>query len=48
VDLEAATVDDGELGAPQPVESLPRPLGAPELVALREVGGAQERAVRVS
>ena len=48
VDLKAATADDGELAAPQPVEALPRPLLAPELVPLRDVSGAHERAVRVS
>ena len=48
VDLKAATADDGELAAPQPVEALPRPLLAPELVPLRDVSGTHERAVRVS
>jgi DNA recombination protein RmuC len=48
VDLKAATAADGELAAPQPVESLPRPLLAPELVA-REAGAILERvAMRVS
>ncbi|HLF10849.1 MAG TPA: DNA recombination protein RmuC [Gammaproteobacteria bacterium] len=48
VDLKAATEADGELAAPQPVEALPRPLVAPELVG-REAGAALERvAVRVS
>jgi DNA recombination protein RmuC len=47
LDLKAATADDGELAAPKPIEALPRPLLAPELVTMREVGGAQERAVRV-
>jgi DNA recombination protein RmuC len=48
VDLKAATEADGELAAPQPVEALPRPLVAPELVG-RGAGAALERlAVRVS
>jgi DNA recombination protein RmuC len=48
VDLEAATADDGEIEAPQPVEALPRPLLAPELTVVRETGGALERSMRVS
>jgi DNA recombination protein RmuC len=48
VDLEAATADDGELAAPQPVEVLPRPLLAPELTPVRQLGAAPDRAVRVS
>ncbi len=48
VDLKAATADDGELVAPQPAEALPRALLAPELVARREVSGAQERVARMS
>ena len=48
VDLKAATAGDGELAAPRPVEALPRPLVAPELVG-REAGAVLERvAVRVS
>ena len=46
VDLEAATADDGELAPPQPVEALPRPLLAPELVGARRRGGAGARACR--
>jgi DNA recombination protein RmuC len=47
VDLKAATADDGELAPPQPVESLPRPLVAPELVGREAaVAAARERAVR--
>ena len=46
IDLHSPT--SGELAVPQPVEALPRALLAPELVAMREVGGAQERVVRVS
>ncbi len=41
VDLKAATADDGEIDAPQPVETLPRPLQAPELV-VQEVDAARE------
>jgi hypothetical protein len=49
VDLKAATADDGELAAPQPVEVLPRPLVAPELVGRdAAVAQARERAIRVS
>ena len=44
VDLKAATADDGELAAPQPVEALPRPLLAPELVGARFRGRAGARA----
>jgi DNA recombination protein RmuC len=47
VDLKAATADDGELAVPRPVETLPRPLVAPELVG-REVGAPRERVVRVN
>jgi DNA recombination protein RmuC len=48
VELEAATADDGELGPPQPVESLPRALVAPELVGRDSaVAQARERAIRV-
>jgi len=47
VDLKAATADDGELAVPQPVEALPRPLVAPELVGREAaVAAARERAVR--
>jgi DNA recombination protein RmuC len=46
-DLEAALPEDGELARPEPVESLPRPLLAPELVG-REAGAVLERVVRVS
>jgi DNA recombination protein RmuC len=48
VDLKAATADEGELPAPQPVEALPRPLVAPELAVVRETSGAAERAMRLS
>jgi DNA recombination protein RmuC len=49
VDLKAATADDGELAAPQPVEALPRPLVAPELVGRdAALAQARERAIRVS
>jgi DNA recombination protein RmuC len=48
VELEAASADDGEIARPEPVEVLPRPLLAPEVVQVREAGGAHERAVRVS
>ena len=50
VDLKAATVDDGELAVPQPVEALPRALLAPELVAMRrqnlklDASGSEARA----
>ena len=48
VDLKAATADDGELAVPQPVEALPRPLLAPELVGRDSaVAQARERAIRV-
>jgi DNA recombination protein RmuC len=48
VELEAATAEDGDVAAPQPVEALPRPLVAPELVG-REGGAVLERvAMRVS
>jgi DNA recombination protein RmuC len=47
VDLKAATADDGEIEAAKPIETLPRPLVAPELVA-REAPVVLERAVRVS
>lgn len=48
-DLKAATVDaDGELDAPQRVDTQPRPLVAPELVARDSaVAQARERAIRV-
>ena len=40
-------VDDGELEAPKPVEALPRPLMAPELVGREAaVAAARERAIR--
>ena len=48
VDLQAASPEDGELEAPQPVEIVPRALQAPELMPVRDVGSAHERAVRVS
>jgi DNA recombination protein RmuC len=49
VELKAATADDGELAPPQPVEALPRPLVAPELVGREAaVAQARERAIRVS
>ena len=48
VDLKAATADDGELAVPQPVETLPRPLLAPELTVVRDTGGALERSMRAS
>jgi DNA recombination protein RmuC len=48
VDLKAATLDDGELEAPKPVEALPRPLVAPELVGREAaVAQARERALRI-
>jgi DNA recombination protein RmuC len=48
VELQAATPTDGELGAPQSVEALPRLLVAPELVGC-EAGAVLERvAMRVS
>lgn len=48
VELKAAAPNDGELAAPQPVEALPRPLLAPELVG-RDAAAALERvAMRVS
>ena len=48
VELEAATADDGESWRRSPVEALPRPLLAPELVG-REAGAeARERGIRVS
>ena len=48
VDLKAATADDGEIGAPQHVETLPRPLMAPELASRDSaVAQARERAIRV-
>src|SRR5687767_11972775 len=48
VDLKAATADDGELAAAQPVEALPRPLVAPELIGRdTAVAQARERAIRV-
>ncbi len=48
VDLKAATTGDGELEAPKPVEALPRPLLAPELVEREAaVAQARERAIRV-
>src|SRR6185503_12248643 len=37
-----------EIAAPEPVETLPRPLLAPELTAIREGGAVLERAMRVS
>jgi DNA recombination protein RmuC len=46
VDLKAATADDGELEAPQPVETATRSLLAPEL-ALVEAGGGAQRTMRV-
>jgi DNA recombination protein RmuC len=47
VDLKAATADDGEITPSQPVEALPRPLVAPELVGREAaVAAARERAVR--
>jgi DNA recombination protein RmuC len=47
VELKAAAADDGELAAPQPVEALPRPLLAPELVEREAaVAQARERAIR--
>jgi DNA recombination protein RmuC len=46
VDLEAAP-EGNEIAAPEPVETLPRPLLAPELT-LREAAAASERAVRLS
>jgi DNA recombination protein RmuC len=56
VELEAATADDGEIETPQPVETAPRPLVAPELAVVRELGStlvrdsanALERPARVS
>jgi len=48
VDLKAATLDDGELAPPQPIEALPRPLVAPELAVVREASGTLERTMRVS
>ena len=45
VELKAAP-DDGEIEAPRPVETLPRMLQAPELVA-REPGGPVERIARI-
>jgi hypothetical protein len=48
VDLKAATAADGELAPPQPVEAVPRPLLAPELAPVRELGGGLDRVVRVS
>ncbi|HEY3516098.1 MAG TPA: DNA recombination protein RmuC [Gammaproteobacteria bacterium] len=49
VELKAAASDDGELAPPQPVEALPRPLVAPELVEREAaVAQARERAIRVS
>ncbi len=48
VDLKAATADDGGLAVPQPVETLPRPLLAPELTVVRDTGGALERSMRAS
>jgi DNA recombination protein RmuC len=48
VELKAATPEDGELAPPQPVEALPRPLVAPELVGRdAAVAQARERAIRV-
>jgi DNA recombination protein RmuC len=47
-ELEAALPEDGELARPEPVEVLPRPLLAPELVPVRDVGGAHERVTRLS
>ena len=48
VDLKAATLDDGELEAPKPIEALPRPLVAPELTSREAaVAAARERAIRV-
>ena len=48
VDLKAATLDDGELEAPKPIETLPRPLVAPELTSREAaVAAARERAIRV-
>ena len=47
-ELKAATADDGELEAPQPVEVLPRAIAAPELVEREAaVAQARERAIRV-
>lgn len=47
-DLKAATEDDGELAAPEPVQALPRPIVAPELVGRdAAVAQARERAIRV-
>jgi DNA recombination protein RmuC len=48
VELKAATADDGEIGASQPVETLPRALMAPELASRDSaVAQARERAIRV-
>lgn len=47
VDLKAAP-EGNEISAPEPIETLPRPLLAPELGVVRETGGALERPMRVS
>ena len=48
VELKAATADDGELAPAQPVEALPRPLVAPELVEREAVPVLERIAMRVS